>query len=188
MKCLVAYISLPATVDHHIVTATQMFSWASEHIDGARFLFVSADDVADNSVQFDLPSHLAGATTFTGICFHHYFLPVSEVEMKMKRISADSDFTMVTLVIRSHNQYHCHITMISCSLDTNVKGWFVGCIVERSNEESDVLINFMKGFSIGLSLAPTLRNDQSINDVQDHTNFLTRILSIFNKSYQRFCD
>jgi hypothetical protein len=166
VKRLVARASLQATVDNHILTAIQMFNWASEHIDGVKFLFVSADDVTDNSVHFDLPSRFASATTVTGTRSHHSFIPVCEVEMTMKRISADSEFTVVTFgenqsqltSLPHHNDQLQPGQYVACIYD---KEWFVGCIAERSDDESDVLINFMKHASTGLlSWPPASRKDQ----------------------------
>ena len=85
VKSLVARASLQATVDHHIPTAREMFKWCEEHIMGITFLFVTADDVQENSTRFCLEDLYSSAKKTPGIRSHHSFIPLSENELAMRR-------------------------------------------------------------------------------------------------------
>ena len=85
VKRLVARASLQATVDHHILTARKMFKLCEEHIMGITFLFVTSDDVQENSTRFCLEDHYSSAKTIPGIRSHHSFIPLAENELAMRR-------------------------------------------------------------------------------------------------------
>ena len=126
-----ARTSLQATTSGHILTASEMHEWASAHIPGVVFFFVTAN-VSENAIRNDLPSRFASAQTISGTHSHHRFLPVSGAELQMKCISADTDFTVskhqvgaplaanqVPLNQLQPGQY------IACMYD---KQWYIGCI------------------------------------------------------------
>ena len=98
VKRLVARASLQATVDHHILTAREMFKWCEEHIMGITFLFVTADDVQENSTRFCLEDRYSVAKKIPLIRSHHSFIPLSENELAMRRISSDDSFTQMAVV------------------------------------------------------------------------------------------
>ena len=64
---------------------------------GVVFFFVTANDVSENATRNDLPLRFASAQTILGTRSHHSFLPVFRAEMQMKCISADTDFTVVSI-------------------------------------------------------------------------------------------
>ena len=98
VKRLVARASLQATVDHHILTAREMLKWCEEHIMGITFLFVTADDVQENSTRFCLEDRHSSAKKIPGIQSHHSFIPLPENELAMRRISSDDSFTQMAVV------------------------------------------------------------------------------------------
>ena len=163
VKRLVARASLQATLDNHILTATDLYKWASAHIAGVKFSYVSAGDVTMNATKFSLYSRFESAKTFPGTRSHHCFIPVSEVELRMKRISADDDSTSITFsdqtVSLSNNQSHPPQPdqlqpgkYIACIYD---REWYVGNIVQHSQEHHDVLVDFMKHSGKGLLSWPS---------------------------------
>ena len=97
VKRLVARASLQATVEGHILTPFQMFNWATTHISGITFHFVSKEDVAENAIKYDLVQRFTSTKTVAGTRSHHGFIPFSEKEMKMKRVSDDEESTNVVL-------------------------------------------------------------------------------------------
>lgn len=143
VKRLVGRASLQATTVGHILTASQMYDWCSENIPGIKFFYVSEVVINQNKKNFDLPARFENAGKITGIRSHHCFIPISTISLKMKRISADDHFDVVgkeqplTVVNDAELQPGRYV---SCIYD---KDWFVGCIVERSDENCDVFVNFM---------------------------------------------
>ena len=134
-----------------------MHEWASTHIPGVVFFFVSANDVSENAAKNDLPSRFASAQTISGTHLHHCFLPVYEAELQMKRISAGTDFTVVSSGTPSAaNQIPLdHLQpgqYIACMYD---RQWYISCITEHSEEHSDILVNFTKHSSTGLLSWPS---------------------------------
>ena len=76
-----------------------MFDFASRQITGIEFFFfVSNNDVETNSTRFDLGRRFEAAKTVAGTRSHNGFIPTSQHAMKMKRVSNDEAFPMVTLV------------------------------------------------------------------------------------------
>ena len=74
---------------HLLVTAREMLKWCEEHIMGITFLFVTADDVQENSTRFCLEDRYSSAKKTSGIRSHHSSIPLSENELTMCGISSD---------------------------------------------------------------------------------------------------
>ena len=146
VKRLNARASLQALTDHQILTAMAMFEWSSKNIPGIKFFFVSNKDVDKNAQRFDLHERWESKRTIPGTRSSHCCIPTSETSLEMKRISADlvgtavgernvpdeKDFNNAELQVGKY---------IACLYD---KEWYIGCIVDRSDEEGDVNVNFMK--------------------------------------------
>ncbi|KAG1678231.1 hypothetical protein GQR58_013489 [Nymphon striatum] len=72
-----------------------MFKWAEQYVTGITFFFVSADDVVKNAESFGLDARYSVSKTVTGTRSHHSLVPVSVDEIKMRRVSADENFSYV---------------------------------------------------------------------------------------------
>ena len=164
VKRLVARASLQATVDNHILTARDMFKWSEEHIRGITFLFVTADDVQENTTRFGLEDRYSSAKKIPGIRSHHSFIPLSENELAMRRISSDDMFTKMAVIdidaaagaavpIATYQpgQY------VACIYDQD---WYIGNVVEIAEEHDDVLVTFMTRRVSTLSWPPETRKDE----------------------------
>ena len=77
------------------MTAKQMFDRAAKNITGIRFFFTSSDDVKKNVAKFGLEERYSKVKKFAGTRSH--FLPVSELELHMRRLSADVFYCAVFL-------------------------------------------------------------------------------------------
>ena len=145
-----ARASLQAATDGHILTASKMYDWSSRNIPGVKFFYVSAADVVENERSFDLPARFDKAVKVTGTRSHHCFIPISKTELQMKRISADDHSTVV-----GRDQSVSELDTAELQPGKYVasmydKEWYIGCIVERSDENDDVFINFMQHSKTGL--------------------------------------
>lgn len=127
-----------------------MFEWASENIKNITFVFVSVEDIAMHEKTYELEKRYASANTISGTRSHHSFVPMSQQKLKMKRISQDAMFTEVSVHVGqpSTDSYHPNDSTnfqpgkyIACIYDED---WFIGNIVERSEEHGDVYVKFMR--------------------------------------------
>jgi len=148
VKRLCARASLQAPLQNHILTAEDMFKWADGHIEGIKFLFVGTEDIQNNSETFDLESRYAAAATLSGTRSHHSFIPTADGNIEMRRVSSDSIFSTVSVGTGTAQSTLCNDyskfkqgTYVACLYDSE---WYIGCIVERSDENQDVLVKFMK--------------------------------------------
>ena len=163
VKRLTARASLQATDANHILTPMQMFQWATENIKNITFFFISAEDIKKHEETFELERRYALAKTITGTRSHHCFIPISKNKIRMKRISQDRIFTDVSTgqqvdSERSETAEYLESEQsqadqlqnstffqpgkyIACIYDDD---WFIGSIVERSDEHGDVYVKFMK--------------------------------------------
>ena len=152
VKRLVARASLQAATAEQILTPPDLFSWAVTNIHGIKFIFVSADAIKNHESTFALEQRYSLVQTIPGTRSHHSFVSLSRNSMSMKRISADTMFNTIHLNVNevgggesavtkhSNDTYHPG-QYVACTYDSE---WHIGNIVERSDSNSDVLINFMQ--------------------------------------------
>jgi len=160
VKRVTARASLQATVDHQITTPHDMFLWAEKNIDGIKFFSVTGDNVRDNAKQFDLENRYLKVKTVPGTGSHHSFTPVSN-GLQMRRLSADAIFSVVqfddgTSLGSIYEDYQPG-QYVACVYDAQ---WYIGNIVERSDENSDVMVKFMKRSGLKLSWPAESRKDE----------------------------
>ncbi|KAJ8029098.1 hypothetical protein HOLleu_28419 [Holothuria leucospilota] len=148
VKRLVARASLKATVTDQILTAKDTFDWSVTNIQGIHFTFVSTDDIAQNAVTFDLENRYASVKTVPGTRSHHAFIPITESTFHMHHISTDIIHSSVNMAQNS--------SMSTQSIDLLLlqpgkyiariydNEWYIGSIIERSETQFDVQVNFMR--------------------------------------------
>ena len=72
-----------------ILTLSQLYEFASEEIPGITSFYVSSDDIQRNRPflenRFSLPK------TIPGIRSYHCFVPISDTEMRLSRISDEGE-------------------------------------------------------------------------------------------------
>ena len=126
------------------------------------FLFVTADDVQENSTRFCLEDRYSAAKKIPGIRSHHSFIPLSENELAMCRISSDDSFTQMA-VVDIHAAAAAPIATyqpgqyVACIYDQD---WYIGNVVEIAEEHDDVLVTFMTRRVSTLSWPPETRKDE----------------------------
>ena len=144
-KRLVARASLQETINDQILTPHDMYTWAKS-IKGKSFFFLTQDQIEENAIKFKLEERFESCKTIAGTRSHHSFIPCTGNTLQMRRLSLDNSFT----VIKLGNDYQTNIslnwedcqpgTYIACIYDDN---WYVGNIIECSEEHSDILVSFM---------------------------------------------
>ena len=145
VKRLVSRASLQLTTDA-IDTADKMFHWCKENINGIKFFYASKAAVEVHCSLFQLEARYARSQTIPGTRNHHSFIPISSTSLIMKRISFDDDEDYLNTSISS-----LHMTpdppaavpgaYVACIYDKN---WFIGNVIEASEENEDIRVNFMK--------------------------------------------
>lgn len=143
VKRLVARASLQAATSNQILNPCQMFKWVTANISGIRFFFISSVDIQENTKSYHLESRFSSIKTIPGTRSHHSFIRKGHNDIEMRRLSADNNGTTVVLtdnVLGDLDKYQPG-KYTACLYDS---GWYVGNIVERNDEQQDVLVNFMK--------------------------------------------
>lgn len=149
VKRLVAQASLQATTTHQILTPRQLFDWSVENIHGIKFFFVSTDDIQQHETLFQLEVRYSSVKTIPETRSHHSFDPISRESLEMRRISADTICSVIRLsgvneptpAARDNEDAYQPGKYVACTYDNQ---WHVGNVVERSDTNNNVLVNFMK--------------------------------------------
>ena len=171
VKHLVARASLQSTLEHHILTPQQMFEWCSQNIKGIQFYFVSTLDIDKHAETYKLEDRYLQSKTVCGTRSHHSFIPVSQYQLEMRRISEDLLFTLVNVrpceeVLTLTHDYSTFQPgkYIACLYDG---AWYVGYIRNRSEEHKDVEVEFMNRKGDAVSWPADTRRDVSWIPFQD---------------------
>jgi len=125
--------------------------WYKHSWNSLQFFFVSTEDIQKHESGLALEERYSSIKTIPGTRSHHSFVPISSDGMQMKRISADtvqsvihlhgarvdppSDFTRDNETAYQPGRY------VACTYDSLRH---IGNIVERSDANKDLLINFME--------------------------------------------
>lgn len=113
--------------------------------------------------------------TISGTRSHHCFIPLSESTLEIKRLSTYSVGTRVSLdgtnpnypsaMVHFPNFEECQPGIyIACMYDDE---WYVGIIVEQSEECRDVYVRFMRRFNEVMLLWPQDRGNECWIPLQD---------------------
>ncbi len=77
--------SLKRPIDNQILTPSDIFSWASESIEGIKFFYVNQSEVGVNSEN--LLSRFEKSFTIKGMHKLHCFIPISNGVIQVSRTS-----------------------------------------------------------------------------------------------------
>ena len=159
VKRLAARASLQATTTDHILTLEQLHMWCIKNIHGIKFFFVSKEKIAEASRQ--LAARFKVAKTIQGMRSNHCFLPVSETELKISRVSedvltftesvAEPDVSSVPANTYLPGQY------VACMYD---RCWWLGNVIMVADDNADIQINFMHPKGPSHSFAWPTRKDE----------------------------
>ena len=149
MKREAAKANLQAVTSGHILTANDLFNWASTHIQNVKFFFVSSEQVTANTFQQE--TRFNDASRVSGTRSHHCFIPHEDGKtLLVKRVSGEEPSFETVLfedtgrletaeqIIQLH---HCEIGK-ECAFTQDGK-WWIGLIWETSESEGDDLISLM---------------------------------------------
>ena len=157
IKRLASRKSLQATTDGHILTPEALFEWATMNVTGIKVFFVSSSDVMKYVNQQE--RRFKSAKKIAGTRSHHCFLPSSEGNLLISRISGDVNKTTVKV-----NDIPKDINLwAQGSYVTAVynRKWYIGIITEVDYDEEDVTRRVGKG-SLSVSYMWPKRKDECI--------------------------
>ena len=169
VKRLVARASLQAVADNQILTVSDMFQWAKDHISGIEFFLVIRHQFKKTLLNSNWLNVLQSAR-LSGIRSHHSFIPCTESVLRMRRLSSDDVFTAVRVsagnrpddnMEESEEDVNCNEFQagkyVACIYDSD---WYLGSIKDRSDEHSDVLVSFMKRSKCNTLMASNIKKDE----------------------------
>ena len=175
-KRLIARASLQAAEKDQILTPPSNVDWADQNIEGIKFFFVSDGDVQKNASRFQLNLRYSLSKTITGTRSHHSFVPISKCQIQMRRLSVDILSDNITIgnskfksgaiqnmPIKNTDEYHPGKYIASLY----EYEWYIGIIIERSEEHSDVFVKFMKRSKDTILSWPQNMQDQCWVPFQD---------------------
>ena len=142
VKRLVARASLQAPISGQILTPLEMHDWCVINVKGIKFFYVSATDVVNSCERFKLEERYSRVSTVPGTRSHHSFVPVEDLKLEIRRISADTFFTTVQMGglqgIKSQESSTFEVgKYVACMYD---KDWYIGIVEARSEEQKDLHI------------------------------------------------
>ena len=95
--------------------------------------------------KYKLQERFDRCKTVAGIRSHHCFIPTSSNCISMKRVSEDDTYTSVRIGTSTEDNVEFMDYQpgryIACTYDAQ---WYIGCVKDRSDEHSDILVSFMK--------------------------------------------
>ena len=152
VKHLAARASLQHTTENHILTPTQLFDWCSKNINGVKFFFISSATITEHATL--LKDRFEKQSTMPGTRDNHQFVPLSNTELKVSRVSGDNDFSVYSTIGRQHptvtepkyiepevmsnfevGQY------ASCPYDQK---WYIGTVLQYDEEYEEYRVKFMQ--------------------------------------------
>ena len=140
-KRLAARASLQATTTSHILTPHQMFEWERDHVPGIHFFYVTSEDILQitpaQEERFKMAKKIPGTRN------HHCFVPQENADMVISRISSDLAQMVATRVPTTPETDHVRYQAGQYVSAVYDRSWYVGIIMDISEENSDILINFM---------------------------------------------
>lgn len=152
VKRAAARASLQATTDNHIMTPSDLFTWAERNIKNIHFIWVSKEDVEKGSEQ--LAPRFKSPSTVPGTRGNHCFIPVGPAQVEVSRVSGCQGFTVDVYtgckIVEQTQEDSPNPTMkledmipgeyIICVYD---RQWWIGNIKGVDHEENDVQVLFM---------------------------------------------
>ena len=105
-------------------------------------LFVSGEEI--EKCEKTLESRPNTSKTIAGTRSHHSFVPISSDSLKIRRISSHKDGISVKVSSLSRTMASQSFTpgqFVAAAYD---KAWYLGVVEDVSQENEDVLVNFMR--------------------------------------------
>ena len=137
------------TIDGQILTAQQLFDWATHRVTGIKFTFVTSESVLLHSKVLEV--HFADTKSIPGTRSHQVlFKPLSRETLSLSSVSFDHKKSRIVPSFGATNmsdgldeKTFTFGVYVVCVYDHDRK-WFVGVILERCQEKTDVLVKFMQ--------------------------------------------
>ena len=154
VKRLAARASLQATTDNQILTPHDLYQFGNDNIKGIQFFWVTKESVDQHINDFGLEDRYSSAKTVSGTRSHHAFVPLSKSIIVMRRISSDT-FGTTAVVTDSYHSEPEEVGSDETHLDPAAyqpgqyiaavydQTWYIGVIVDRSDEAEDIQVKFM---------------------------------------------
>ena len=130
-------------------TPEQLFLWAKENLNGAIMYYVTEEDIISHERKYDLKVRYNEVQTAPGTHSYHCFIPDGD-SLIMKRISNDTTNDVHKFndpkLPKNPTTYQPGKYNACCYL----KIWYIGDVLECSNENQNVKVKFMTGKGLNL--------------------------------------
>ena len=130
------------------------------------FLYISDEEVTSNIKAYELKQRYSRCPTVPGTRSHHCFIPQSKSTLAMKRLSSDEEGVKVKLYnddnvtsIRSREQLHQNFQPGKYVASLYHSVWYISAVIERSDQNKDAYIKFMKRNHLVSTWPQDLQND-----------------------------
>ena len=87
VKCLVWKASLQTVSSNHILTQKDFYNWASTNITNITFMYITSEPIQRHEQTIRM--RMSNAKTVSGSCSYHKFVTISELDLRMCRLSYD---------------------------------------------------------------------------------------------------
>jgi hypothetical protein len=181
VKRLAARSSLQHTTDNHILTPVELYEWSQSNVHGITFFYVSLTDVEQHRPS--LLKRFANAGTIPGTRSHHCFIPTSTSELRISRISADENGASTKVSI-SGTETSLNFQPGQYVATVYDQNWYLGNIVEISEEHQDLLINFMQPKGPARSFSWPRRRDECAVPIDHILCAVTNLTTITGRQYK----
>ena len=144
-KRMASRASLQAQFRNHIRTPKDLFDFASHSIKNVKYFYVTSAQVIAHAESFRLEEPYIKYKGITGTRMYHHYKPLTSGKMLVKRFSSDQNGLEIGMyqqdaLRESFDDYDID-DYIACKYDKN---WYVGLITEKSREQNDFHLKFMK--------------------------------------------
>lgn len=127
VKRLTALESLRRPLQNQIGTVDAMLAYCSEKLSSIKFIELTTNELQQH--RQELEERFKLASTIKGTRGFHFFEPIGQMKIGMKRVSSDPTFSLL------HN--------FNVSKALYDQKWYIGVILEVDVENGDVQVNFM---------------------------------------------
>lgn len=128
----------------HILSACDLFEWVDKNVEGIKALYVSSDDIDIWKPKLNV--HFKKSKTIEGSRSHHCFIPISESELLISRLSMPKFRVPKKVNLQKRKTKSCAKNIIP-KPGTYVAAvyesrWYIGSVVQTV-DDGEILVNIM---------------------------------------------
>ena len=147
VKRLAAKASLQRPYDEQIMTARQLFEWASANIPSVTFEYCTTEEYERQ--QIFLEERFQKARTIPGTRKLHSYVPISRDKVRTRHFSSSTIYKDVSISLLENELTLEEISgFITCSYDDQ---WWVACVLQLDSDNETVKVNATSSWAMHLS-------------------------------------